>query len=66
MDEDLLRKHIKSYSERHNKKPAEYLNELKDRQDRLVYYQSWTNEKLLQMREEDLFDYIGRLWAMLI
>jgi len=42
------------------------MTDLKDRQDRVVYYQSWTRDKLLQMKEEDLFDYIGRLWAMLI
>ena len=37
-----------------------------ERKERRVYYQSFTKNKLLAMTEEEFFEYISRLWSMLI
>ncbi len=31
-----------------------------------TFYQSYTKEKLLQMTEDEFFEYISKLWSMLI
>lgn len=37
-----------------------------ERQERTNYYQSWTEDRILKMNEDDLYEYIAGLWAMLI
>ena len=37
-----------------------------ERMERRNYYQSFTETKLLEMTEEDFFEYISKLWSMLI
>ncbi len=37
-----------------------------ERRERRNYYQSFTKAKLLAMTEEDFFEYISKLWSMLI
>ena len=37
-----------------------------ERMERRNYYQSFTEAKLLEMTEEDFFEYISKLWSMLI
>ena len=37
-----------------------------DRLKREAYYQSFTKEKILMMTEDDFFEYISKLWSMLI
>ena len=45
---------------------AYYDDNWTERKARKSYYQSFTRDKLLAMTEEDLFEYISRLWSMLI
>ena len=45
---------------------AYYYDNWTERNDRKSYYQSFTKDKLLAMNEEDFFEYISRLWSMLI
>jgi hypothetical protein len=66
MNLELLRKHIKIYKQRQEEQPEEYVDDLKDRKERVEYYQSWARDKLLEMNEEDLYEYLSKLWAMLI
>lgn len=40
--------------------------DIAERSQRIEYYQSWTKERLLAMSEEDLFDYLTKLWAMIM
>ena len=45
----------------------EYYNEgLEEREERKQYYLSFTKEKLLEMPESDFYNYISKLWSMLI
>lgn len=39
--------------------------EMVNRNERAKYYQSWTKDRILQMREEDLYEYIAKLWALI-
>ena len=43
-----------------------YHDQWVERKERKLYYQSYTQEKLLAMTEDDFFEYISRLWSMLI
>ena len=45
---------------------AYYDDNWTERKERKTYYQSFTKDKLLAMTEEDFFEYISRLWSMLI
>ena len=51
-----------------NKKTnADYYNDnWADRKERKTYYQSFTRDKLLAMTEEDFFEYMSRLWSMVM
>jgi len=66
MDKALLRKHIRSFLDRSRKDPQQAAADRKEREQRLIYYQSWTKDRLLHMQEEDLLEFVSRLWAMLI
>ena len=37
-----------------------------ERSERKAYYQSFTKDKLLAMTEEEFFEYISRLWSMVM
>jgi len=66
MDKELLRKHIQKYRQKFKKDPEKYKKDFLERKERIDYYQSWTKEKISQMKEDDLFEYISKLWSMLI
>ena len=66
MNSALLKKHIGTYKEKLSKDPDKHTADLLEREERIHYYQSWTKERLLSMTEEDFYDYLSRLWAMLI
>ena len=59
-----LKSAIASYTKIVN---TEYRDDnLSERKERKHYYQSFTKDKLLSMTEEDFFEYISRLWSMLM
>ena len=66
MDKELLRKHIKDYVEIFEGKTEKLTQEYKERLDLVNFYQAFTKDKILSMTEEDIFEYISKLWAMLI
>ena len=66
MNSTLLKKHIKQYSERINANTEKYHNDKQERESRIKFYQSWTKGRILKMDEEDLYEYLSKLWAMLI
>lgn len=66
MNSDLLRKHIKIYQDRTRQNEEEYLQDRLEREERVKYYQGWTEARLLKMSLDDLYEYIAKLWAMLI
>jgi len=66
MDKELLRKHIKNYLEILKTDPEKHTEEYKERLDLVDFYQAFTGDKIVSMSEEDIFEYISKLWAMLI
>lgn len=64
MNKDLLRRHINIFiSEIHNE-PDKFNEEWRERQDLLSYYQGFARDRILQMTDEDIYNYISKLWAM--
>lgn len=39
---------------------------INERNDRKQYYQSWTEERLKTMTEDEFVEYIGKLWSMIV
>lgn len=62
----LLKEHISVYKQNLLKDPEKHIKDLTERKDRIACYQSWTKGRILSMTEEDFYDYLSRLWAMLI
>ena len=61
----LLQKHIADYKKHLLKDHEKLEQDLNERKQRTEYYQSWTKDRLLKMSEEDLYEYISKLWAMM-
>jgi hypothetical protein len=66
MDLVILKKHIENYKQHLSKNPDKYTEDMAERRSRCDFYQAWTKDRILQMSEEDLYQYISKLWAMLI
>lgn len=60
---ELFNKHLDIYIK---KDGLHKIDDINEREKRVTYYQSWNKDKMRKMTEEDLFEYIAKLWAMLI
>ena len=66
MNKQLLQKHLKNFLIKLSKEPEKLKGDQQERNERVIYYQGWTKDKILKMSEEDLLEYLSKLWAMLI
>ena len=66
MDEKRLKKHISDYIRKINSDRITFEQDRKERTERQLYYQSWTANKLETMAEEQFYEFVAKLWAMLI
>lgn len=66
MNLPLLQKHIAQYKKHLQDNYDKHTQDLTERKLRTDYFQSWTKESILWMRGEDFFEYVSKLWAMLI
>jgi len=66
MNKTKLQSAISAFVKNEKVNSAYYSDNWADRNERKTYYQSFTKNKLLAMTEEDFFEYISRLWSMLI
>jgi hypothetical protein len=64
MNRELLKKHIEKYLE--NLTIDNNFNDIDERNERKKYYQSFDKESLINMDIDSFYEYIGKLWAMLI
>lgn len=64
MNLELLNKHIEKYLL--NITNEQDLNDIKERNERKAFYQSFDKNKILSMTLEEFQEYIGKLWAMLL
>lgn len=54
-------------SQKKRKNNATYYDEnWNERKERRSFYQSFTKDKILKMSEDDFFEYISKLWSMVI
>ncbi len=66
MNKSLLSKHIESFLNRLKESPEKRKSDLRERQELTDYYQSYTKDRILSMTEEEVYEYISKLWAMLM
>ena len=66
MDIALLREHIDNFVKNQQKDPLNETANINERKERVAFYQSWTKENILRMAEDDFYEYMAKLWAMLI
>jgi hypothetical protein len=66
MNKQLLTQHINQYKKSQTKNKEQSLDGIEERKTRISFYQSYTKEKILSMTEEDFYEYLSKLWAMLI
>lgn len=66
MNNQKLQSAISAFVKNKKANAAYYDDNWTERNERKSYYQSFTKEKLLAMTEEDFFEYISRLWSMVM
>ena len=66
MNQDKLIAAIRRLKIRQNENPDAVNEAIAERCDRIVYYQSFSEEKLLVMSEDEFYKYISQLWAIVI
>jgi hypothetical protein len=66
MNRDLLSQHIQKFAAEARSDPVRFEQELGERIEITAYYRQFGRERILAMTSEDIYDYLSRLWAMLI
>ena len=66
MNKALLNKHIQSFLDTLKKEPEKRLADLQERRELVNYYRSFTADKILCLTEEEIYEYLSKLWAMQI
>lgn len=66
MDINKLQSAIKQFSKNRKNNSAYYEENWAERKERKEYYQSFTKDKLIAMTEDEFYEYISKLWSMLI
>jgi len=66
MDTSQLQVLVSEFLKKQKANPDLYSEDLRDRMNRREYYQSFTKEKILSMTEDVFYEYISKLWSMLI
>lgn len=66
MNIEKLKIAIKEFSENRKNNSAYYEENWAERKERKEYYQSFTKDKLIAMTEDEFYEYISKLWSMLI
>ena len=61
-----LTKAITEFSKKRKANAAYYEENWAERKERKEYYQSFTKDRLINMSEDDFYEYISKLWSMLI
>jgi hypothetical protein len=66
MNKDLLKQHIHDFISDSKKDPIKYQQDLNERSQITSYYRLFTEDKILLMTEDDIYEYLSKLWAMQI
>lgn len=66
LKKDLLLQHLKAWKAHLAQDPVRTEHDKAQRAERVAYYQAHTAEMIRDMTEEELLEYVAKLWAMLI
>ena len=66
MNETKLFSAIQSFTNKKILNPEYYSEMYLERKERIEYYQSFTKEKIISMTSDVFYEYISKLWSMLI
>lgn len=66
MNTQLLKQHITTYKKWLSSNKEQAQHEQTERTKLSLTYQAYSKEKILDMNEDDIYEYIALLWAMLI
>jgi hypothetical protein len=66
MNIELLKKHIDSFLRKTKEDEAKFAKDYQERLELAAYYREFTKDRIMSMVEDDVFEYISQLWAMLI
>ena len=66
MNQEKLIKAIQEYKNEIKRKDGFEKAGINEREERKVYYQSWTKERIKEMTEDEFVEYIGKLWSMIV
>jgi hypothetical protein len=66
LKKELLREHLRNWKEHLAQDPLKTEQDMAQRAERVAFYQAHTADKIRSMSEEELFEYIAKLWAMMI
>ncbi|CVI71237.1 hypothetical protein NDGK_02146 [Clostridiales bacterium CHKCI001] len=66
MDTQKLNSAISEFIKKKKSNAAYYADNWSERKERKKYYQSFTKDKIIAMTEDELLEYISKLWSMLI
>lgn len=64
MDKQLLSSIIQEYKKQISRMTD--IDAINERNERMKYYQSWTEERIHKMNEDEFVEYIGKLWSMIV
>jgi len=66
MNIEILRKHVFGYAEKYKQSPSRFEEDIKERNELSDYYRQFTKERINSMTAEEVYDYLSKLWAMLM
>lgn len=64
MKTEQLKSHVTTYVTKLQSNENFTEDDARERQARIEYYQSWTTERLLNITEDEFFEFLSKLWAM--
>ena len=64
MNHELLSQHVAAFLEKLQGNENLSQDDANERRDRQQYYERWTKKRLLNITEEEFFEYLSKLWAM--
>lgn len=66
MNKDLLKSHIDKFISDSEKDPAKHQQDVDERSQIANYYRRFTKDNILAMTDDDIYEYLSKLWAMQI
>lgn len=66
MNIEMLNSAVSEYARKIRETPENYADDWNEREERKKFYQRYTRKKLSAMSEDDFYEYVAKLWSMVI